>query len=368
MSIKRIGRKKKEKITAAIQASLSGAAGVAAVTADGYQPKAEDFVLVPPAETGSVDSEAVGGVRHENLKRFFARKSAVAGVIILGFLILMSIIGPHISGHSYDEQDLTRADMAPRVPGLASMGILDGTESVPKIDGTISQNKYEENGITDTYYVFGTDSLGRDMFARCFMGLRISLIIALLATAINLIIGMNYGIISGYFGGMTDIFMQRTVDVIGSIPTLVVVTLLMLVLKPGMGSIVLALMLSGWIQMSLIARAEVLKVKELEYVQAARTMGAGHAHIIFRDIVPNIFGKLVTQIMLSIPTAVFLEAFLSFVGLGMPPGDCSLGTLLSDGFQNAFLHPYKLLPAAFIMILLMVGCHLVAEGVKKSTE
>ena len=75
-----------------------------------------------------------------------------------------------------------------------------------------------------------------------------------------------------------------------------------------------------------------------------------------------------TQIMLSIPTAVFLEAFLSFVGLGMPPGDCSLGTLLSDGFQNAFLHPYKLLPAAFIMILLMVGCHLVAEGVKKSTE
>ena len=284
MSIKRIGRKKKEKITAAIQASLSGAAGVAAVTADGYQPKAEDFVLVPPAETGSVDSEAVGGVRHENLKRFFARKSAVAGVIILGFLILMSIIGPHISGHSYDEQDLTRADMAPRVPGLASMGILDGTESVPKIDGTISQNKYEENGITDTYYVFGTDSLGRDLFARCFMGLRISLIIALLATAINLIIGMNYGIISGYFGGMTDIFMQRTVDVIGSIPTLVVVTLLMLVLKPGMGSIVLALMLSGWIQMSLIARAEVLKVKELEYVQAARTMGAGHAHIIFRDI------------------------------------------------------------------------------------
>ena len=200
------------------------------------------------------------------------------------------------------------------------------------------------------------------------MGLRISLVIALLATVINLIIGMNYGIISGYFGGMTDIFMQRTVDVIGSIPTLVVVTLLMLVLKPGMGSIIVALMLSGWIQMSLISRAEVMKVKELEYIQAARTMGAGHAHIIFRDIVPNILGKLVTQIMLSIPAAVFLEAFLSFVGLGMPAGSCSLGTLLSDGFQNALLHPYKLLPAATVMILLMVGCHLVAEGVKKANE
>ena len=142
----------------------------------------------------------------------------------------------------------------------------------------------------------------------------------------------------------------------------------MLVLQQGMGSIIVALMLSGWIQMSLISRAEVMRVKELEYVQAARTMGAGHMHIIFRDIVPNILGKLVTQIMLSIPAAVFLEAFLSFVGLGMTAGTCSLGTLLSDGFQNALLHPYKLLPAAVIMILLMVGCHLVAEGVKKANE
>ena len=111
-----------------------------------------------------------------------------------------------------------------------------------------------------------------------------------------------------------------------------------------------------------------MKVKELEYIQAARTMGAGHFHIIFRDIVPNIVGKLVTQIMLSIPAAVFLEAFLSFVGLGMPPGTCSLGTLLSDGFNNALLHPYKLIPPAIIMILLMVACHMVAEGLKKATE
>ena len=135
-----------------------------------------------------------------------------------------------------------------------------------------------------------------------------------------------------------------------------------------MGSIIVALMVSGWFEMSLIARAEVLKVKELEYIQSARTMGAGHLHIIFRDIVPNIAGKLVTQIMLSIPQTVFLEAFLSFVGLGMPPGTVSLGTLLSEGFKNTMLHPYKLLPPAIIMILLMVGCHPVAEGIKKATE
>ena len=333
-----------------------------------YVPKKEDFVFASDQVKKGAVKEAVSGVKHETLKRFMAQRSAVFGAVILVLLILLSLIGPYISGHSYDEQNLSYANMAPRVPLLSGLGIFDGSEDVPKTSGTITENKYETLEITDTYYLFGTDSLGRDMFARCFMGLRISLIIAFAATMINLIIGMNYGIVSGYFGGATDLIMQRFIDIISSIPTLVVVTLLMLVLQPGMGSIIVALMVSGWFEMSLIARAEVLKVKELEYVQAAKTMGAGHMHIIFKDIVPNIVGKLVTQIMLSIPQAVFLEAFLSFVGLGMPAGTCSLGTLLSDGFKNAMLHPYKLLPAAIIMILLMVGCHMVAEGVKKATE
>ena len=333
-----------------------------------YIPKDEDFVPAPPELRETVKSETVRGAKGDMRRRFFAQKSAVAGVVILALLTLMAIIGPYISGHDYNEQSLERANLAPRVPGLASAGFLDGSEKLHKTNGSETINLYEELGITDEYYIFGTDSLGRDMFSRAFMGLRISLVIAAIATAINLIIGMNYGIISGYFGGMTDILMQRAIDIVGSIPTLVVVTLLMLVLKPGMGSIILALMLSGWIEMSRISRAEVLKVKELEYVQAARTLGAGHRHIIFREIVPNITGKLITQIMLSIPAAVFLEAFLSFVGIGLPAGSCSLGTLLTDGFQNVLLHPYKLLPSAILMILLMVGCHLVAEGLKKASE
>lgn len=333
-----------------------------------FVPQKEDFVLTHGELSGSIPQEAAGGVKHETLKRFMAEKSGVAGLVILAVLIILAIIGPYLSGHSYDEQTLSNANLAPRVPVLSALGIFDGSENVPKTGGDVRENKYEKLGITDTYYLFGTDSLGRDMFSRCFMGLRISLFIAFAATVINLLIGMNYGIVSGYFGGTADILMQRFVDVIGSIPTLVVVTLLMLVLKPGMGSIILALMLSGWIEMSLIARSEVLRVKELEYIQAARTMGAGHLHIIFVDMVPNIVGKLVTQIMLSIPAAVFLEAFLSFVGIGMSPGTCSLGTLLSDGFNNAMTHPYKLIPAAVIMILLMTSCHLTAEGLKKATE
>ena len=331
---------------------------------DTYKPTPEDFTFASDELKVSEDIEAVSGVKYEALKKFCAKKINLVGVILIVLIIILSIIGPHISGYDYNDQNLERANMAPRVPVLEKLGILDGSEVVPKTKGAEKQNKYEELSLQNEYYLFGTDSLGRDMFSRCFMGMRISLLIALCATLIDLVIGMNYGIISGYFGGTTDILMQRVIDVIGSIPTLVVVTLLMMVLKPGFGTIIIALMLTGWIEMSLVARSQVLKVKEMEFIQAARTMGAGNMYIIFKELVPNIVGKLITQIMLSIPAAVFLEAFLSFVGLGMPVGTCSLGTLLSDGFTNALLHPYKLVPAATLMIALMVGCHLIAEGMK----
>ena len=297
---------------------------------EAYVPVSEDFVFHPQDEAVWMQAEAVSGGKHDFARRFFSKKMNVLGLAILALLVVTAVFVP-IFGPDYDEQNLEMANLSPSMA-----------------------------------HWFGTDSLGRDMFSRCFMGLRISLVIAAIATLINLIVGMNYGIISGYFGGMTDIIMQRVIDVIGSIPTLVVVTLLMLILQPGMGAIILALMLTGWIEMSLIARSQVLRVKQMEYIQAARTLGAGHGHIIFRDIMPNIIGKLVTQIMISIPEAVFLEAFLSFIGLGMPAGTCSLGTLLSDGFNNALLYPYKLFPAAIVMILLMCGCHLVSEGLKKS--
>ena len=299
---------------------------------ESYTPTAEDFVFHPQDMSTWKQAEDVSGGKHDFAKRFFAGKLNIVGLVILTFLVLGSIILPLV-GLDFDEQNLDAVNLAPSAE-----------------------------------HWFGTDSLGRDLFSRCFMGLRISLVIAAVSTIINLIIGMNYGIISGYFGGMTDIIMQRIIDVIGSIPTLVVVTLLMIILQPGMIAIIIALMLTGWIEMSLIARSQVLKVKELEYIQAARTLGAGNMHIIFKDIMPNIIGKLVTQIMISIPAAVFLEAFLSFIGLGMPPGSCSLGTLLSDGFDNVLMYPYRLIPAATVMVLLMCGCHLVAEGLKKASD
>ncbi|MBP3874046.1 MAG: ABC transporter permease [Lachnospiraceae bacterium] len=297
------------------------------------------------------------------VKRFFARKSNVFGLVLLCLLIIMSIIGPHLSGWNYSEQHLDRANMAPRIPG-----ILSGEENLPGTNGSIRVNRYEQLGLTDTYYYFGTDELGRDLFSRCFQGLRVSVLIALAAALIDLVIGINYGMISGYFGGKVDLCMQQIIDIAGSIPTLVVVTLLMLVLKPGIGTIIFALMLTGWMEMSIIARTQVLKLKEEEFVLASRTLGAGRFFILFKEILPNITGALITEIMVSIPSAIFLETFLSFVGLGLPIGSCSLGSLISSGFDSCLLHPYKLFPSMIVLILLMIACNLVADGLREAFD
>ena len=297
------------------------------------------------------------------IKRFFARKSNIFGLALLCLLLVMSLVGPHLTGHGYSEQNLERANMAPRIPG-----ILSGEEVLQGTNGQVFVNRYEELNLQDVYYPFGTDSLGRDLFSRCFQGLRVSVLIALAAALIDLVIGINYGMISGFLGGKTDLFMQQIVDIAGSIPSLVVVTLLMLVLKPGVGAIIFALMLTGWMEMSIIARTQVLRLKDQEFVQAARTLGAGNGFILFKEILPNITGTLITQIMVSIPGAIFLETFLSFVGLGLPLGSCSLGRLISEGFENCLLHPYKLFPCMTILVLLMIGCNLVADGLREAFD
>lgn len=234
--------------------------------------------------------------------------------------------------------------------------------------GTKEFDKYTENNLTDVYYWFGSDNFGRDIWTRTWEGARVSLIIAVAAALIDMIIGMSYGLISGYFGGRTDMIMQRILEIANGIPRLVIVTLLLLVLKPGMLTIIFALMLTEWVGMSRIARAEMLKLKEQEFVLASRTLGAGHFFIIFKQILPNIIGPIITQVMFSIPTAIFTEAFLSFVGLGIPVPQCSLGSLISEGFNSFTTHPFQIIPPVIVMALLMLSFNLVADGLREALD
>lgn len=301
-------------------------------------------------------------------KRFVSNKGAVVALVLIVIITLLAVFGPGMNGYTYAEQDLSQKNFAPRVPGLEKLGILDGSEKMTTSTGYKIVNGYEKKGADDVYYWFGSDTLGRDIWTRVWQGTRVSLGIALVSAVINMTLGMSYGLISGYFGGVTDSIMQRFVEINNGIPRLVICTLLLMVLKPGFGTIVLTLVITEWIGMSRIARAEMLKLKEQEYVLASRTLGAGSFRIIFGAVLPNIVGQIITQLMFSIPTAIFTEAFLSFVGLGIPVPQCSLGSLISDAFNSFTTHPYQIIPPIAVLAVLMLSFNMLADGLREAFD
>ncbi len=334
-----------------------------------YVPTAKDFCLKNNTKELAIDTNfAAQSFWKEAFIRFVRKKSAMVGLILIALIVVLAAVGPKMNSYSYSAQNIAQKNLAPRVPGLERFGILDGSETILTTSGSKKVNSYREKKLDNIYYWFGSDNFGRDLWTRTWSGARVSLIIAIAAAVIDMLIGMSYGLISGYFGGKVDIIMQRILEISNGIPRLVIVTLLLLILKPGMLTIIFALMLTEWIGMSRIARAEMLKLKEQEFVLASRTLGAGPFFIIFKEILPNIIGPIITQVMFSIPTAIFTEAFLSFVGLGIPVPECSLGSLISDGFNSFTTHSFQILPPITVMALLMLSFNLVGDGLREALD
>ncbi len=334
-----------------------------------YVPVASDFVLKDNAGAITIDENyAAQSFWKDVFIRYFRKTSAVIGLVLIVLITLFAAIGPHMNEYTYSGQVLSQKNFAPRVKALEKFGIFDGDETMRTTTGSKTVNYYQEKGLDDVEYWFGSDNFGRDIWTRTWEGARVSLIIAVAAAIIDMVIGMSYGLISGYFGGKVDMIMQRFLEIANGIPRLVIVTLLLLVLQPGMITIIFALMLTEWVGMSRIARAEMLKLKEQEFVLASRTLGAGNFFIIFKEVLPNIIGPIITQVMFSIPTAIFTEAFLSFVGLGIPVPQCSLGSLISEGFNSFTTHPYQIIPPIVVMALLMLSFNLVADGLREALD
>lgn len=334
-----------------------------------YIPVDTDFQWKKNAGDRSIDENFVAqNFWHDVFVRFFRKTSAVIGLFLIIIISIFAAVGPGMNDFTYSDQYLSQKNFAPRVKALEKFGIFDGTETMKTTTRKTEVNYYQEKEMNDLYYWFGSDNFGRDIWTRTWSGARVSLIIAVAAALIDMIIGMSYGLISGYFGGKTDMLMQRFLEVANGIPRLVIVTLLLLVLKPGMLTIIFALMLTEWVGMSRIARAEMLKLKEQEFVLASRTLGANSFFIIFKEVLQNIIGPIITQVMFSIPTAIFTEAFLSFVGLGIPVPQCSLGSLISDGFNSFTTHSYQIIPPIIVMALLMLSFNLVADGLREALD
>lgn len=294
--------------------------------------------------------------------RLKGNKGAVVGLILIILISLMAIIGPSLSGHTYKEQNVAHAKLPPKIPVLEKISWLpfNGKDQ----DGF---DMYKAKNVKE-YYWFGTDELGRDLWTRTWYGTRISIYIGILAAAIDLLIGVLYGGISGFYGGKVDDIMQRISEVLMGIPQLIIVILFILVIQPGIMSIILAMVITGWVNMARIVRGQILKLKNQEFVLASRTLGASNKRLIIKHLIPNIVGQIVITTMFTVPNAIFTEAFLSFIGLGIRPPEASLGSLVNDGFKSLQTNPYMLIIPSVIISLLILSFNLLADGLRDALD
>ncbi|MDP0529223.1 ABC transporter permease [Lacticaseibacillus paracasei] len=320
-------------------------------------PDAFKHVKVDAAEQERIATPALTFTQ-DAIRRLKKNKAAVISLWVLVFIAFISIISIWLSPSNPNKQSLNYANLPPKWPGI----------DLPGLNGYMNgQNKYAGMG-KNVYFLLGTDYLGRDLLSRIMVGTRVSLFIGIVATFFDLTIGVFYGIISGWRGGLTDTLMQRVIEIISSIPNLVVVILMLLVFRPGLTSIILAIAFTGWVTMARLIRAQTLQLKDQEFVLAARTLGESSIKIAFKHLIPNLSSTIIIQTMFTIPTAIFFEAFLSYIGIGLPAPTASLGTLLSDGQKNLQVLPYQLLYPAIVIVILMLAFNLLADGLRDAFD
>ncbi|MDD1501166.1 MULTISPECIES: ABC transporter permease [unclassified Lysinibacillus] len=264
--------------------------------------------------------------------RFSHNKMAIFGLIALIIIVLMATFVPMFSQYHYSDQ-------------LGSFNAPPSSE-----------------------FWFGTDDLGRDIFVRIWAGARISLFIGFAAAIIDLIIGVLWGSISGLAGGRVDNIMMRIADVLTAVPYLLVVIVLLVVLEQGIFPMIIALSITGWINMARIVRGEVLSIKNQEYVLAARTLGARTGHLIIKHLVPNALGAILVSMTLTVPTAIFTESFLSYLGLGVPAPQASWGTMASDGNGAIANAPWRLIFPALFISLTIFAFNAVGDGLRDALD
>jgi oligopeptide transport system permease protein len=359
-----------------------------------HHPPPEAFAFAPPPSAAPPPPVHRGGRTGRIFRRLFARKSAALALMALIALILLSIFGPAMNPYGYNDQKPEWANLPPRMPGLAALGIFDGTavlysRQADSLDDTAKYppgsvrgvvRQYTQGGVAmvdirvDAYalagapegvtFGFGADYLGRDLWTRTWRGCRTSLIIAGVAVCASMLFGTVYGAVAGYFGGAADMILMRVAEVAGAFPQAIVAVLLVMLIGPGMGAIIAAVALRGWVGAARLMRGQTLALRGRAYVLAARTLGAGVPRLIFRHILPGAAGPLITRAALEAPGAIFSEAFLAYIGLGLAAPACSMGVLLSDAQRTLTVYPWQTLFPAVMLSLLMLCFNLLGAGLR----
>lgn len=294
--------------------------------------------LFEPAEIDTYEGERIAGPPVGFWKDSWVRLKKNRGALIsLAILIAVFavafVIGPLVSSHSPYEQSMTQRYLGP----------------------------------TSEYW-FGTDKFGRDMWTRVWAGARVSLYIGLLAAFLDIFVGVVYGAVSGFLGGRTDDVMQRVIEILNGIPSLIIAILAMVVFNPGILTISIAIGLTGWTFMARIVRGRMIQLKDQEFALASRSLGASGYRVVWKHLIPNSLGLIVINLMFTIPSAIFAEAFLSFIGLGIQVPEASLGSLISDGAGELRFHPYLLWLPSIVFCLLMICFNLLGDGLRDALD
>ena len=265
--------------------------------------------------------------------RFRRNKLALGGLIFLIIMIVLAIVVPAVAPYQFDTQDMAN-----------------------------------RNALPSLQHLFGTDKLGRDIFVRVMYGARVSLAIGFSTAAINLVIGILYGGISGYVGGRVDMIMMRIVDIIYAVPSLIYVVLILLVFGDSVGSMMLAICLTSWIGMARQVRTQIMSLKEMEFSLAAKVIGASNSRILIRHLVINALGPIIVSLTMMVPGAIFTEASLSFVGIGLNPAIPSWGKLANDCRQLIFTQPLQVLWPVAAISLTILALNFVGDGIGEAFQ
>lgn len=345
--------------------------------------------------------------------RFRRKPTAIAGLVMILLFLLFSLLGPMFTTYSYSDQNLAMVNIPPlmkvydvgscrvyispslkliqvdgegnlsgvlspiRTENEKSMMIFDcGGKEVALYYGSSSYVVCDEatgNIYPSGYHwcrdhVLGTDALGRDILARLMYGTRVSLMVAFVSVLVNLVIGIVYGGVAGYLGGAVDAVMMRIVDVISTIPLTLYVILIMMIFGQGLQSIIIALGCVYWVDMARVVRGQVLGLKQQEFVLAARTIGSSSRTILMQHLIPNAMGSILVTATMLIPSAIFMEAFLGYLGIGLRPPLASLGTMCNDANANLRTSPHELLIPALVICLIMFAFNFVGDGMRDALD
>lgn len=293
--------------------------------------------LFAPLSDDEKDSEFVAVESKTYLQdawgRFKKNKLALMGLIFILVMVVCAIIVPIISPYTYDGQDLLN-----------------------------------RNAGCSLNHPFGTDKFGRDILVRVMYGARISLSIGFAAAALNLVIGVVYGGICGYIGGKLDMILMRIVDILYSVPTLLYVILIMLVFGSNMFSVLLAICISSWVGMARQVRAQVLSLKQQEFSLAAFVIGASKPRILFKHLIINCMGPIIVNTTMMVPSAIFTEAFLAFVGIGISIPMASWGTMANEARAQMMLYPMQMVWPVAAICLTMLSLHFIGDGLSDALD